>query len=192
MSEALELQSEEREVLKSIYEGDDQFSVLSDTQFQYKYGEDASRRSFVLQLGWPSEYPNEAPTISMDAFYNAHICPQVVQGVRDSLQGEIEQFLGMSMTYSLFEHVKENYETLIALQPEEEETTGPNEEEMASLSISGNDERKETGKKEKLTKAQKRRMWNRGGLNESERPRGWDWVDIIRHLSQTGYKDEEA
>ena len=44
---------------------------------------------------------------------------------------------------------------------------------------------KEYIKKEQLTKAQKRRMWNRGGLETDDRPRGWNWVDIVRHLSQT-------
>ena len=46
-----------------------------------------------------------------------------------------------------------------------------------------------TVKKEQLTKAQKRRMWEKGGLDTEERARGWDWVDVIRHLSQTGSKD---
>lgn len=40
-------------------------------------------------------------------------------------------------------------------------------------------------KKEHLTKAQKRRLYNRLD-NKGEYPRGHDWVDIIRHLSQTG------
>lgn len=44
-------------------------------------------------------------------------------------------------------------------------------------------------KKEQLTKSQKRRMWERTD-NKGQRQRGWDWVDVIRHLSQTGQKDE--
>ena len=48
----------------------------------------------------------------------------------------------------------------------------------------------ETAKREQLTKAQKRRMWEKGGLDKDERARGWDWVDVIRHLSQTGPKDD--
>ena len=32
-------------------------------------------------------------------------------------------------------------------------------------------------------------MWEKGGLDTEERARGWDWVDVIRHLSQTGSKD---
>ena len=40
-------------------------------------------------------------------------------------------------------------------------------------------------KKENLTKAQKRKMWNKQNA-AGEKPRGWDWVDIVKHLSQTG------
>lgn len=43
----------------------------------------------------------------------------------------------------------------------------------------------EKQKKEQLTKAQKRRITERTN-HKGERERGWDWVDVIRHLSQTG------
>jgi len=46
-------------------------------------------------------------------------------------------------------------------------------------------------KKEQLTKAQKRRQWdNRAVGDDGQKIRGHDWVDIIRHLSQTGNKIE--
>jgi hypothetical protein len=46
-------------------------------------------------------------------------------------------------------------------------------------------------KKEQLTKSQKRRQWNhRIGGEDGEKARGHDWVDIVRHLSQTGNKIE--
>lgn len=44
-------------------------------------------------------------------------------------------------------------------------------------------------KKEHLTKAQKRRQWNKAD-GKGEKPRGWNWVDIVKHLSQTGPKQE--
>lgn len=50
----------------------------------------------------------------------------------------------------------------------------------------------DTVKKERklqLTKAQKRRQWNRTD-GKGEKPRGWNWVDIVKHLSQTGSKDD--
>lgn len=46
-------------------------------------------------------------------------------------------------------------------------------------------------KKEQFTKSQKRRQWNhRVAGDDGQRPRGHDWMDIIRHLSQTGGKIE--
>lgn len=44
--------------------------------------------------------------------------------------------------------------------------------------------------KEQLTKAQKRRQWEKTN-HKGEKPRGWNWVDLVKHLSQTGYKEEE-
>ncbi|CAB4059288.1 unnamed protein product [Lepeophtheirus salmonis] len=137
---------------------------------------------FRYEIGWPEEYPNDAPDLSMDTFYNAHLKSTVSQAVIESVEAEIPQYLGMSMTYSLFEHVKENYDELVAEQPEVEEIS----DSVQSLDIG------KIHRKEKLTKAQKRRMWNKGGIDEHDRPRGWNWVDVIRHLSQTGYKEDDA
>jgi hypothetical protein len=36
--------------------------------------------------------------------------------------------------------------------------------------------------KNELTKAQKRRFYDKFGAN-AEKPRGWDWVQIISHVS---------
>ena len=44
-------------------------------------------------------------------------------------------------------------------------------------------------KKEQLTKAQKRKMYNRLD-NKGEMPRGWNWVDVVKHLSQTGQQSK--
>lgn len=44
-------------------------------------------------------------------------------------------------------------------------------------------------KKEQLSKSQKRKQWDRVD-GRGERPRGWDWVDIVKHLSQTGSKED--
>lgn len=45
-------------------------------------------------------------------------------------------------------------------------------------------------KKEQLSKNQKRRLYDRFGTQgmTDGKQRGWDWVDLIRHLSQTGAK----
>ena len=113
-----ELQSEELEVLKSIYEGDDAYSAIEDTVHQYKvrtvwrcegliiksflpyllffsstqFGDDGSGRSFVLELRWSSEYPeNEAAEVSLEAFYNRHIGSEVKTRIEDAGKAEAEQ-----------------------------------------------------------------------------------------------------
>jgi len=48
-------------------------------------------------------------------------------------------------------------------------------------------EAKPKEKKEHLTKAQKRRQWDRADAKGGQ-ARGWDWVDVVKHLSQTGNK----
>lgn len=104
------------------------------------------------------------------------------------------------MTYTLFECLKERVAELMEGQPaphEDDDDDDDSEEETESdesddsdadigkLSISG----KSKEKKEHLTKAQKRRMWDHT-TSTGERPRGHDWVDIVKHLSQCGNKDE--
>jgi len=50
LEEVAALQSEELEVLNSIYEGDNAFTVLADNHFQYKFGEDGDKKSFLLDV----------------------------------------------------------------------------------------------------------------------------------------------
>ena len=96
------------------------------------------------------------------------------------------------MTYSLFEWVRENVETLLTNQPETVATICDDLETKCSVGgEDGPDQEvaKPKVKKEQLTKAQKRAQWKKGGINEDDRERGWDWVDIVRHLSQTANSD---
>ncbi len=184
-----ELQSEELEVLKSIYEGDDAYAAVSASQHQYKFGEDGASRSFVLDLTWGDDYPEQLPAVSMDAFYNKHVVDEVKTKVVEAVKEEAEQYLGMSMTYSLFEFVKERADELMEGQPEQFVEAAAAAIKTVSIA---DDEVKVSNKpkKEQLTKSQKRRMWDKGGLDTEERPRGWNWIDVIRHLSQTGAKPE--
>ena len=41
-----------------------------------------------------------------------------------------------------------------------------------------------------MTKAQKRRMWDRQNA-AGERERGFNWVDVVKHLSQTGKSNND-
>jgi len=184
MGENAELQEEELEVLKSIYDGDENYSSTSDTSHNYKYGEYLKSKSFLMEIKWPESYPSTLPEIVMDSFYNKHLLPEVSAGIKASVLEEADQFLGMSMTYSLFEYVKENFDSLLENQPDFVENISEKVEKIA-LDDDENSEKVKV-KKEQYTKNQKRRMWDKGGINEDDRSRGWDWIDVVKHLHQTG------
>lgn len=95
------------------------------------------------------------------------------------------------MTYTLFECLKDNLEQLTAAQPESAPTVKAVDDGVVALKISDVDAEagKKEPKKEQLTKAQKRRQWERTD-HKGDRARGWDWVDLVKHLSQTGSKDD--
>ncbi|XP_053640411.1 RWD domain-containing protein 4 isoform X2 [Cherax quadricarinatus] len=178
---------EEREVLQSIYEGDANFCMINDTTFQYKYGEEGDAKSFLLEISWGPDYPDAAPIINLDLFYNKHILPPIKEKITTELQEQAEANLGMSMTFTLFEWLKEAKDEILDHQPAEASVLGVSEitsgiEQISAVDDQGEGKRE---KKEQLTKAQKRRMWDRQNA-AGERSRGYNWVDIIKHLSQTG------
>lgn len=67
---------------------------------------------------------------------------------------------------------------------EESDDSDSSDADVGNLSIN-----EKAPKKEKLTKAQKRRQWDQAATG-GEKPRGWNWVDIVKHLSQCGKGDE--
>lgn len=92
------------------------------------------------------------------------------------------------MTYTLFESLKENIVELLDEQPEN--TASEMSTDINKLEINETkDLNKITQKKEQLTKSQKRRQWFRSD-HRGELPRGYNWVDIVKHLSQTGSKND--
>ncbi|XP_046391193.1 RWD domain-containing protein 4 [Ischnura elegans] len=189
----LELQNEEREVLLAIYDGDPAFKDLNENKYQYKYGEEGDPKSFLLELCWGETYPADKPIINMDTFYNKHIVQEVKDHVVNTIGKEAEQLLGEAMTYTLFEWVKEHSEELLSAQPESPVTASSSlVDAVDQITISDNVETKAPKmKKEQLSKAQKRKQWERVD-GKGEKPRGWDWVDIVKHLSQTGGKAPET
>lgn len=98
------------------------------------------------------------------------------------------------MTYTLFECLKERVDELTSEQPEHAPVQSIDLDKVGVSAISISDPadaKKKDTKKEQLTKSQKRRQWERAD-HKGDRPRGWDWVDIVKHLSQTGYKEQAA
>lgn len=97
------------------------------------------------------------------------------------------------MTYTLFECIKDNIEQLTAAQPESAPIVAVVDDGVKALKISDADAdaKHKEPKKEQLTKAQKRRQWDRTD-HKGDHARGWNWVDIVKHLSQTGSKEDSA
>lgn len=88
------------------------------------------------------------------------------------------------MTYSIFDWAKEHLHELLEdnqVQEEERKVQQIPEEDS-------NTQSRKKDKKEILTKAQKRRLADRTNF-KGERERGWNWVDVVKHLSKTGGKD---
>lgn len=175
-------QEDEREVLRSIYEADERFNEVNATTFQYKFGEDGHYKSFLLEISWPPNYPTSLPVINLDAFYNKHINSKVKESIRLRVVEQCEMCLGCAMTYSIFDWAKEHEEELMQDQQEQESK----EEQIPYQEVNSQQKKKE--KKEILTKTQKRRLAERTNY-KGERERGWNWVDVVKHLSKTGVKD---
>lgn len=183
---ANEEQEMELEALRSIYEGDECFKELSPVSFQFRIGDLNETKSFLLDISWPETYPETAPQISLDAFFNNRISPETKQVIISKMHEQVEANLGSAMMYTLFEWAKENQEMLMENhQPVVSAVTLTSTSDVNSPVSSS----KKKEKKEQLTKAQKRKMIGRTD-NKGELPRGWNWVDVIKHLSKTGGKED--
>lgn len=111
-------QEEEREVLLSIYEEDERFTKIDDKTFQYKFGEDGHFKSFVLEIKWTSDYPENAPNVNLDAFYNKHICHEVKESIVSKLMEQCEMNLGCAVTFTLIDWTNEHFDELTENQTE--------------------------------------------------------------------------
>uniref|UniRef100_A0A8C3BZ80 RWD domain containing 4 n=1 Tax=Cairina moschata TaxID=8855 RepID=A0A8C3BZ80_CAIMO len=173
---ANEDQEMELEALRSIYEGDGCFRELSPVSFQYRIGENGDPKAFLIEVSWPETYPQTAPILSMDAFFNNTISPAIKQSILDKLMVEVEANLGTAMTYTLFEYAKDNKELFMENQPVNTVTSVSN-----SIAIGTPDgpASKKKDKKEQLSKTQKRKLADKTD-HKGELPRGWNWVDVIK------------
>ena len=181
----MEQQAEEVEVLQSIYEGDESFKQISPTCFQYKYGsgtEGDDQNSILVEISWPETYPETIPNINLDTFHNGYLPLEFKNEIKEKLCEEANNFLDCAMTYTLFDWMKENADAFIARIPDLV-TKFKREEKENVPSVQQEKVVKE--KKEQLTKSQKRRITEQTNF-KGERERGWNWVDIVKHLSQTG------
>ncbi|XP_040887126.1 RWD domain-containing protein 4 isoform X2 [Toxotes jaculatrix] len=184
---ANEDQEMELEALRSIYEGDEGFKEISPVSFQFRIGDLDDTKAFILDIQWPETYPETAPQMSLDAFFNNRISAETKQLILSKLEEQVEANLGTAMMYTLFEWAKENQEALMENHKPVVTAVTLTSSNEATITCST---AKKKEKKEQLTKAQKRRIINRTD-NKGELPRGWNWVDVIKHLSKTGGKDDD-
>ncbi|XP_041977201.1 RWD domain-containing protein 4 [Aricia agestis] len=181
MSENEEQQAEEIEVLKSIYEGDENFKQLDPKTYQYKYVD--GEKSFILEISWGPTYPEEKPKLNLEIFYNQSLLPPVKEKILSIVNTEADQWVGCAMTYTLFECLKEKVTEILAEQTEEEVIA-----RVEKVAIEQT-ESKKPEKKDQMSKSQKRKAWDRAEMGRGgEKPRGWDWVDIVKHLSQAPHQ----
>ncbi|KAM6439924.1 RWD domain-containing protein 4 isoform 3-T4 [Liasis olivaceus] len=175
---ANEDQEMELEALRSIYEGDECFRELSPISFQYRIGESGDPKAFLIEISWPETYPQTAPVISMDAFFNNAISSAIKQSILDKLMEEVDVNLGTSMTYTIFEYAKDNKELFMENQPVNTVTALNNCISTGHSDAAQPSKKKE--KKEQLSKTQKRKLADKTD-HKGELPRGWNWVDVIKY-----------
>ncbi|XP_061565742.1 RWD domain-containing protein 4 [Cololabis saira] len=173
---ANEDQEMELEALRSIYEGDEGFKEISPVSFQFRIGDLEDTKAFILDITWPELYPETAPNISLEAFFNNRISAETKRVILLKLEEQVEANLGTAMMFTLFEWAKENQDELMeSHKPLVTAVTLTSSSEVTTTALTG----KKREKKEQLTKAQKRRIISRTD-HKGELPRGWNWVDVVK------------
>lgn len=115
----------------------------------------------------------------------------VKTAIRTALVAEAEQWIGCGMTYTLFECLKEKHDELLADQPEHTSLDVRAGADVVRMAADDQSAKAAAPKKEQLTKSQKRRQWEQSD-HSGNKPRGYNWVDIVKHLSQTGGKEDSG
>ncbi|KAL3046734.1 hypothetical protein OYC64_004676 [Pagothenia borchgrevinki] len=179
---ANEDQEMELEALQSIYEGDECFKEISSSSFQFRIGDLDDTKAFILDVTWTETYPETAPEITLDSFFNNKISAGTKQLILSKLEEQVEANLGTAMMYTLFEWAKENKVELM-------ENHKPVVIAVTTSIGDGNTAKKKE-RKEQLTKSQKRKIVNKTD-HKGVLPRGWDWIDVVKQLSRTGGRDDE-
>ncbi|KAL6052177.1 hypothetical protein STEG23_024940 [Scotinomys teguina] len=114
----------------------------------------------------------------------------VKQSILAKLQEAVEVNLGTAMTYTLFEYAKDNKEQLMENHHPGNSAPTPTANVISVETPSAAPSSKKKEKKEQLSKAQKRKLADKTD-HKGELPRGWNWVDVVKHLSKTGSKDDD-
>jgi len=178
-------QVDEKEVLDSIYEDDDNFKPLTNISYCYKFiNEDNELKSFMLQINWPEEYPEGVgATIDLDSFFNSHIKDNEKRAMIKLITNQFVDWMGMAMTFNIIEYVREHIDDFQDLILNKTVV----EREEKDVVILSKEEKEQVSGTKGMTKGQKRRFYDKfGNIDAADKPRGWNWVDVIKHLNTTG------
>ena len=94
-----ELQEEELEALDAIFDGDEFYEKVSDTEINYKIkSEDGDTiKNFLINFKWGANYPEEKPELSLDSFFNTHLTEATKEAILKALEEEAENNLGNNL-----------------------------------------------------------------------------------------------
>nr|CDS26710.1 RWD domain containing protein 4 [Hymenolepis microstoma] len=177
----MDFRAEEKIVLESIYTSEE-ISITDDYKIQFRLGTPGELESFVVNITWPLDYPSIPPIIDFNEFCNRNMPSALQQSLISELNEIASQNVGESHTFILIEHLRDNFEKYA--QQIRDAKRRPKEQVFGAM-VGGNTKEKKCRKDTALTKAQKRKQINRLD-SDGNLPRGWNWVDVIKHLRQTG------
>jgi len=183
MEEVIE---EELTALEAIYY--DSYSKISDSSFRVRIDPDVEEEdgsdappAFFLEFLLPQGYPDVIPKFDLSNINNSKYPEAVKAAILEGLQAQAEEQKGESMCYNLVEWLKEKLPHFYRLKPIVVAQESDNSDSEHQQHLGGG--KKDASGKDKLTKAQKRRHFDKYGAG-TEKPRGWDWVPILSHLGQ--------
>lgn len=171
--------------LESIFY--DSFTKISDSRFRIRIDPSTfddhppPPPPLFLEVSLPDLYPSLIPQFDVTNINNNLYPDFVKKAILHGLHEQASHLIGESMCYNLVEWLKDKLPELYSMKP----ILIPDDVEDSACTQSDGKDLKSGKKdaKEKLTKAQKRRYFDKFGAT-AEKPRGWDWVSIISHLSQ--------
>ncbi|KAM7532805.1 hypothetical protein Aperf_G00000129004 [Anoplocephala perfoliata] len=156
----------------------------------HQLGTPGTPESFVVNITWPKGYPFTPPIIDLNEFCNRNMPRSLCKSMIDELNEIASQNMGEPLTFTLIEHLRDHFETYAQQIKDAKKGT---KEQAPELAMSGNAKTKNDKSQVDitLTKAQKRKQFDRLGA-DGNLPRGWNWVDVIKHLRQTGTQNNST
>lgn len=170
-------------------------------------------KSLYLNARWPVEYlsdppkdPAATPKITLDDdSRNSQLSVGIREKIETFIEEKVNDLRGEQMTLAIVEALKSEAFTRFGLNELIQQLTESPEGEGGDCSAASTEL---TDKAQDaqcrgstmtsvddlrgLTKAQKRRYHDRVRAADGSRPRGWNWVDIISHLSKVPLSTDDS